>query len=116
MVRQASTRLNWKLSTGVGFSRFEPRFGLSRRFEPLDFNDVTISAGALIMYSLPREGTGDALVDFALGTQFPQLYAHGPGGRPVGSRTTGLQLQASWYFVDSPRSVASVTSASGRTP
>jgi hypothetical protein len=101
---QASTRFNWQLSTGVGFSRFDPRFGLSRRFEALDFNDVTIPATALLMYTVPRKGTGDALVDIIAQGQFPQLYTRGPEQRGWQTEDWTIQLQTSWYFVKSPRS------------
>ena len=61
VMRQASTRFNWQLSTGVGFSRFDPRFSLSRRSEPLDFNDLTIPAGVQVTYTVPRGASADAL-------------------------------------------------------
>lgn len=103
VMRQASIRFNWQLSTGVGFSRFDPRFGLSRRFEALDLNDVTIPASGLLMYTVPRKGTGDALVDIIVQGQFPQLYTRGPEQRGWQTDDWTLQLQTSWYFVKSPR-------------
>ena len=106
VMRQASTRFNWQLSMAVGFSRFDPRFGLSRRFEALDFNDVTIPATALLMYTVPRKGTGDALVDIIVQGQFSQLYTRGPERRGWQTDDWTLQLQTSWYFVRSPRSAA----------
>ena len=106
VMRQASTRFNWQLSTAVGFSRFDPRFGLSRRFEALDFNDVTIPATALLMYTVQRKGTGDALVDIIAQVQFSQLYTRRPELRGWQTDDWTLQLQTSWYIVKSPRNAA----------
>jgi hypothetical protein len=106
VMRQASARFNWQLSTAVGFSRFDPRFGLSRRFDGLDFNDVTIPASALLMYTVPRKGTGDALVDIIAQVQFSQLYTRRAELRGWQPDDWTLQLQTSWYFVKSPRSAA----------
>jgi hypothetical protein len=106
VMRQASTRFNWQLSTAVGFSRFDPRFGLSRRFEALDFNDVTIPATALLMYTVERKGTGDALVDIIAQVQFSQLYTRRPELRGWQTDDWTLQLQTSWYIVKSPRNAA----------
>jgi hypothetical protein len=114
VMRQASERFAWQLSTGVGFSRFDPRFGLSRRFDPLDFDDVTVPASAQIAYTVPRNGTGNALVDIIVQWQFPQLYTSGPEENGWQPDDWTIQLQSSWYFVKVPRSTPASTSARGR--
>jgi hypothetical protein len=106
LMRQASTRFNWQVSTGIGFSRFDTRHWLSRRLDALDFDEVTVPASVLAMYTLPHGSTGNALVDFSLLGQFPQLYGNGPDqtGWETGDWT--IQLQMSWYFVRSTAPVA----------
>jgi hypothetical protein len=99
VMRQASPNFNWQVSTAVGFSRFDERFQLSRRSDPLDFNDLTIASSALVMYTVPKKGTGNALLDIIAQLQFPQLYTRGPELRGWQSNDWTFQLQASWYFV-----------------
>ena len=113
VMRQASTRINWQLSIGVGFSRFDPRFALSRRSDALDFNDVTIPASAQVMYTVPRDASADALVDIALQGQFPQLYTNRPDLRGWQTNDWTLQLQTSWYVLRTRRAAAQETAARG---
>jgi hypothetical protein len=114
VTRQESTRFNWQLSTGVGVSRFAPRFWLSRRSDALDFNDVTVPASAQVMYTVPRDASADALVDIALQGQFPQLYTNRPDLRGWQTNDWTVQLQTSWYVVRTPRTAAPETAASTR--
>ena len=111
LMRQAGTRLDWQLSTGVGFSRFDPRFALSRRSEPLDFNDVTIPAGAQVTYTVPRGASADALLDIVLQAQLPQLYTNRPELRGWQTNDWTVQLQTSWYSLRSRRTAPPETAA-----
>ena len=111
VMRQASTRFNWQLGTAVGFSRFDPRFALSRRSDALDFNDVTIPFSAQVMYTVPRDASADAMVDVSVQGQFPQLYTNRPELRGWQTNDWTLQLQTSWYFLGPRRAPASATAA-----
>jgi hypothetical protein len=114
VTRQASTRFTWQFSTGVGVSRFVPRFWLSRRSDALDFNDVTIPASAQVMYTVPRDASADALVDIALQGQFPQLYTNRPDLRGWQTNDWTVELQTSWYVLRTPRAASPETAASTR--
>jgi hypothetical protein len=51
------------------------------------------------MYTVPKKGTGNALLDIIAQLQFPQLYTRGPELREWQNNDWTFQLQASWYFV-----------------
>jgi FtsP/CotA-like multicopper oxidase with cupredoxin domain len=98
-MRQMTEQFNWQLSSGVGLSRFDPRFGLSRRTESIEFDDVTIPLSALAMYTLEHGAERRPLVDLSLQFQWPQLYTREPGHRGTNTGDWTVQLQTSWYFI-----------------
>jgi suppressor of ftsI len=98
-MRQVTEQFNWQLSSGVGVSRFDPRFGLSRRAESLQFDDVTIPLSAEAMYTLEHGVQRRPLVDVTLQFQWPQLYTHVPAQRGTNTDDWTVQLQTSWYFI-----------------
>ena len=99
VMRQSSEQLNLQLTSGVGLSRFEPRFGLSRRSEALDFDEVTIPAAALVTYTVARGSPRRAFADLTLQFQWPQLYTRAPQTRGVHTDDWAIQIQSSWYFI-----------------
>ena len=98
-MRQVTEQFNWQLSSGVGLSRFDPRFGLSRRRDSIEFDDMTIPLSAMAMYTLEHGVQRRPLADLTLQFQWPQLYTRSPeqGGTNVDDWT--VQLETSWYFV-----------------
>jgi hypothetical protein len=100
VMRQASEQLNFQLSSGVGFSRFDPRFGLGRRRDALNFNDVTLPVSAEVMYTIPdRAQKKTPLVDLTLQVQWPQLYTRAPGAHSTNANDWSVQIMTSWYFI-----------------
>jgi hypothetical protein len=96
---QASERVSWQLGSGAGLSRFDPRFGLSRRRESLEFDEVTVPLSAEVTYTLSRSGQRHPLGDLILQVYWPQFYTHAPGLRGTHTNDWTLQLQTSWYSV-----------------
>ena len=99
LMRQSSERLNFQLSSGTGFSRFDPRFGLARRRDALDFNDVTVPLSAEVMYTIPHRAQKTPLVDLTLQVQWPQLYTRAAGARSTNANDWSVQILTSWYFI-----------------
>jgi hypothetical protein len=99
VMRQGSEQLSFQLSSGVGFSRFDPRFGLSRRRDELDFNEATIPATALVTYTVARGPSRTALADLTLQFQWPQLYTRASGVRGTHTNDWTVQVQTSLYFI-----------------
>jgi suppressor of ftsI len=97
-MRQVTEQFNWQLSSGVGLSRFDPRFGLARRSEEIEFDDVTIPLSAEAYYTLEHGADHRPLVDVILQFQWPQLYTRMPGQRGTNTDDWTVQLQTSWYF------------------
>lgn len=114
LMRQAGRHVSWQIGSGIGFSRFHPRHWLSRRTESFDVDDLTVPAMAMIMYSVENKRSGNALLDFSLQGQFPQLYSNGPGDRGWETSDWSLQLQMSWYFVKSAGGMSASPAPSGR--
>ena len=98
-LRQMSDQFNWQLSSGVGLSRFDPRFGLARRSEAIEFDDLTIPLSAEAYYTLEHGSDHRPLVDVILQFQWPQLYTRMPGQRGTNTDDWTMQLQTSWYFL-----------------
>jgi suppressor of ftsI len=98
-MRQVTEQFNWQLSSGVGLSRFDPRFGLSRRRESIEFDDVTIPLSAMAMYTLEHGVQRRPLADLSLQFQWPQLYTRSPEQRGTNTDDWTVQLQTSWYFI-----------------
>ena len=99
IMRQASEQLSFQLTSGAGLSRFDPRFGLSRRSDALEFDEVTIPAAALVTYTVAHGPTRTALADLTLQFQWPQLYTRAPGMRGTHTDDWTVQIQSSWYFI-----------------
>ena len=99
LMRQASEQLTVELSSGVGFSRFEPRFGLSRRTGAFEFNEVTIPAGVAVTWTVAHRARRRPLADLVLGFQWPQLYTSSPEIRGIHTQVWSIQLLAAWYFL-----------------
>lgn len=99
LMRQSSEQLNFQVTSGVGLSRFDPRFGLSRRSEALDFDELTVPAAALVTYTLARGSPRSALADLTLQFQWPQLYTRAPSMRGAHTDDWAIQIQSSWYFI-----------------
>lgn len=99
IMRQTSKELSFQVTTGVGLSRFDPRFGVSRRRDALDFNDVTVPATALVTYTVAHGSSGSALADLTLQFQWPQLYTRAPGVRGQHTDDWTVQIESSWYFI-----------------
>jgi FtsP/CotA-like multicopper oxidase with cupredoxin domain len=98
-VRQVTEQFNWQLSSGVGLARFDPRFGLSRRTESIEFDDTTIPLSASAMYTLEHGHDRRPLVDVTVQFQWPQLYTRVPGQRGTNTDDWAAQVQTSWYFL-----------------
>lgn len=98
-VRQMTTQLTWELASGIGRTRFDPRFGLGRRSDSIEFDETTIPLSAQLMYSLGRRRERRPLADVSLQMQFPQLYSRVPGRRGAHTDDWALQLQTSWYAI-----------------
>lgn len=96
---QASDHITLQLSSGVGFSRFDPRFGLSRRRDALDFNEVTIPATASLSYTAAHGSPRRPLVDLTVQFQWPQLYTRAPETQGFHTDDWTVQIQSSWFFV-----------------
>lgn len=99
IMHQASELLSFQITSGAGLSRFDPRFGVSRRSEALDFDEVTVPASALVTYTVARGPTRTALADLTLQFQWPQLYTRAPGMRGTHTDDWTVQFQSSWYFI-----------------
>jgi hypothetical protein len=97
--RQVGEQLSLQLASGVGFSRLEPRFGLSRRSESYELDDATVPLTAQVEYSLRRGRARGPLADVTLQWQWPQLYAREPGRSGVHANDWTLRLQSSWYAI-----------------
>ena len=97
-MRQVTEQFNWQISSGVGLSRFDPRFGLARRGEEIEFDDVTIPLSAEAYYTLEHGTDHRPLVDVILQFQWPQLYTRMPGQRGTNTDDWAVQLTTSWYF------------------
>lgn len=98
-MRQVNEQLNWQLSSGIGLSRFDPRFGLARRRESIDFNDVTVPLSAELMYTVAHSSPRRPLVDLSVQIQWPQLYTRLPGQNGSHMNDWSVQLQTSWYAI-----------------
>ena len=99
IMHQASEQFSFQVTSGVGLSRFDPRFGLSRRSEALDFDEVTVPAAALVTYTVVRGSQRRALADLILQFQWPQLYTRAPEMRGTHLDDWAVQIQSSWYFI-----------------
>jgi hypothetical protein len=99
LMRQSSERLNFQLTSGVGFARFDPRFGVARRRDALDFNEVTVPVSAEVMYTVPHGTADKPLVDVTLQVQWPQLYTRAEGMRGTNADDFSVQVMTSWYFI-----------------
>lgn len=99
ILRQSSDQLAFQVTSGVGLSRFDPRFNLSRRSDGLDFNEVTIPVAALVTYTLGHGSPRRALADLTLQFQWPQLYTRAPDMRGAHTDDWTVQIQSSWYFI-----------------
>ena len=99
LMRQSSDQLNFQFSSGVGFSRFDPRFGLGRRRDALDFDDLTVPFSAEAMYTIPHGRKATPLVDLTLQVQWPQLYTRAPGADTTNADDWSVQILSSWYLI-----------------
>jgi hypothetical protein len=99
LLRQSSEQLTFQVSSGVGLSRFDPRFGVSRRQDALDFNDVTVPLIGIVTYTLPHGAPRRPLADLTLQVQWPQLYTHAPQITGTHANDWTVALQSSWYFL-----------------
>lgn len=95
--RQVSNLISWQVSSGVGLSRFDPRFGLSRRRQALEFNDVSVPLSGSVVYTAARGIHRGPLVDVSLQAQWPQLYGRTPTGSQWHANDWTIQIQTSWY-------------------
>ena len=98
-MRQVTERFNWQVSSGVGLSRFDPRFGLSRRRQSIDFNDVVIPLSVTAIYTVDHGGHHRPRVDLSLQLLWPQLYARTPGQRQSHANDWSVQVFTSWYAI-----------------
>lgn len=95
--RQVTPNFSWQIASGFGLSRFDPRFGISRRSQVFDFNDETIPLSVTALYSVARRGTGHPIADLIAQWQWPQLYSRVRNAGSVVGSDWGLQLQLSLY-------------------
>jgi hypothetical protein len=101
-MRQSLEQLSFQVTSGVGLSRFDPRFGVSRRSEALDFDDVTVPATALVTYTVAHGLSRRPIADLTLQLQWPQLYTRAPGMRGTHTDDWAVQILSSWYFMPRP--------------
>jgi len=98
-IQQVNERVNWQLTSGLGLSRFDPRAGLARRREAIDFDDLTIPISAEVMYTVAQRSRRRPLADLALQIQWPQIYTWISEQSGWHADDWSLQLSASWYRI-----------------
>ena len=97
--RQVTLQFSWQVASGFGFSRFDPRFGVSHPSRAFDFNDETIPLSVTALYSVARRGTRHPVADILAQWQWPQLYSRVENAGSVVGSDWALQLQVSLYRI-----------------